>query len=164
MKWITHQAGAIVSALVLGLPPAGVAAAWAGAIAPDVIDQRVSRLAPTRKGRQKIFNRIHRGTSHWLGWWLACLALAAWAPLPWLAQDSLAGLAFGGVSHVTLDMCTTRGVPLLPFSRRRNVSLGLFSTGSLGEWLFLALVLCGGLVYLLVANPGSLLAIQKFFF
>ena len=51
MKWITHQATAVAAALALHLPAAGVAAACVGAVMPDVLDQRMAGLAPTRRGR-----------------------------------------------------------------------------------------------------------------
>ena len=82
MKWITHQATAVAAALALHLPLGGVAAACAGAVLPDVLDQRMAGLAPTRRGQQKIFNAIHRGTTHWFGWWLAvCVAALVLLPL-----------------------------------------------------------------------------------
>ena len=143
MKWITHQATAVAAALALHLPLEGVAAACAGAVLPDVLDQRIAGLAPTRRGRQKVFNAIHRGTTHWFGWWLAvCVAAFALSPssLGALGRDALLGLGFGGLSHVLLDMLTPSGVPLTPFSRQNKLSLKLCSTGSLGEYCFLACV------------------------
>lgn len=143
MKWITHQATAVAAALALHLPWEGVAAACAGAVLPDVLDQRMAGLAPTRRGRQKIFNAIHRGTTHWFGWWLALCAAVLVLPsssLGHLERDALLGLGFGGLSHVVLDMLTPSGVPLLPFSRQNKISLKLCSTGSLGEYCFLACV------------------------
>lgn len=143
MKWITHQATAVAAALALHLPAAGVAAACAGAVLPDMLDQRMAGLAPTRRGRQRIFNAVHRGITHWFGWWLG-LCVAAFvlpaAELGPIGRDVLLGLGFGGLSHVALDMLTPSGVPLTPFSRRNRVSLRLCSTGSLGEYCFLACV------------------------
>ena len=109
MKWITHQATAVAAALALHLPVAGVAAACAGAVLPDVLDQRMAGLAPTKRGRQKLFNAIHRGTTHWFGWWLVLCAAAFALPGPELGpmgRDVLLGLGFGGLSHVALDMLT----------------------------------------------------------
>lgn len=45
-----------------------------------------------------------------------------------------------------LDMLTPSGVPLTPFSRQNKISLKLCSTGSLGEYCFLACVV--GLTWL----------------
>lgn len=143
MKWITHQATAVAAALALHLPWEGVAAACAGAVLPDVLDQRMAGLAPTRRGRQKVFNAVHRGTTHWFGWWLALCVAALCVPphaLGELGGQALLGLGFGGLSHVALDMLTPSGVPLTPFSRRHKVSLRLCSTGSIGEYCFLACV------------------------
>jgi inner membrane protein len=140
VKWITHQATAVAAALVLNLPPAGVLAACAGAVLPDVLDQRIARLAGTGRGRQRAFNRIHRGATHWFGWWVALFLGALVAPLTPAMQTTLTGLGFGGLSHVTLDMLTPHGVPWQPFSRSGRFSLNLCSTGSPGEYCFLACV------------------------
>ena len=136
MKWITHQAVAVGAAFSLGLPAAGVGAAWAGAVLPDVLDQKRAALA---RDRRRAFNRIHRGTTHWFGWWWAVWALGMSGALPEAAAYTAAGLGFGALSHVALDACTTAGVPLVPWSRRGKWSLGLCRTGGLGEYVFLAL-------------------------
>lgn len=145
MKWITHQTGAILAACAMALPLPAIALAWAGAVAPDWIDQKASSMATTARGRQRIFNRIHRGTSHWLGWWLALL-LGAMA-LPGLWQGWLAGFALGGVSHVMMDMLTPQGVPLLPFSRRGKLTVPICSTGKISEYFFLAALLCAAAIF-----------------
>lgn len=144
MKWITHQTGALVLAAGLQLPVEGILAASAGAVLPDVIDMRISTLGPTRKSRQKIFNQIHRGASHWFGWWLALFLAALTLNLSALPVAAAAGVAFGALSHVFLDMLTVQGVPLSPFSRKNRFSLKLCKTGHISEYLFLLLlVLCG---------------------
>jgi inner membrane protein len=148
VKWITHQAAAVAAALALDLPPGGVLAACAGAVLPDVLDQRLSGLALTSRGRQRIFNRVHRGITHWFGWWVVLFAGAAAAPVSPPAQAMLAGLGFGGLSHVLLDMCTPQGVPLRPFSRAGRFSLNLCTTGSLGEYCFLACIAAAAWVFL----------------
>lgn len=140
MKWLTHQTAAIASAVALHLPPAAVLAVWAGAILPDLADQRISSLAPTRGSRQKIFNAIHRGTSHWLGWWLAIFLVGMADKSPDKFGIMLVGLGFGAITHILLDMLTPQGIPLRPFSRKSRFSLKLCSTGSLGEYCFLAVI------------------------
>lgn len=161
MKWITHQTGAVLGALALGLPWPGIAAAGAGAVFPDVIDQKISGLAATRRGRQKIFNKIHRGPSHWFGWWLLLLAvLAVWPPL---ARDAAAGFVFGALSHIALDMLTPQGVPLRPFSRRGRLALPVCSTGKAGEYVFLALLLAAGGLYFRHALEPALAAAMRYF-
>ena len=151
MKWIPHEATAVLAAVALHFPLPGVAAACAGAILPDVLDQSMARLASTKRGRQRIFNAVHRGTTHWLGWWLLGCALAllpAVLPtLPAALRPVLLGLCFGGLSHVLLDMLTPAGVPLTPFSRKHKLSLKLCATGSLGEYLFLTGVLAVGWLF-----------------
>lgn len=132
MKWVTHQLGACAA----GFSPLAIGAAFVGAVIPDVIDQKICRLGMTAKRRQKIFNRVHSGSSHWFGWWLA-LFLPPFAFFPALpGLELVSGFAFGAMSHVALDALTTRGVPLLPIGSKTRVSLKICSTGSLGEILF----------------------------
>lgn len=157
MKWVTHQTGALLGAAVLQMSFPAMAGALAGATLPDVFDQRLSALAPTRRGQRKVFNRIHRGTTHWAGWWLLIfLGLAAF-PEAHMARDVAAGLAFGGLSHVFLDMLTIQGVPLLPFSRRFMLALRLCSTGRWSEFVFLGCMLLAGGLWLW---PGFLEAMK----
>lgn len=152
MKWITHQTGAVVCGLALSLPLAGLAGAAMGAILPDLIDQTRSAAAPAKK-RQQTFNRLHRGSSHWFGWWLALFLLLLALPLPPLARDAGAGLFLGGLVHVGMDLLTPRGVPVLPFWRKARLALPVCSTGSLREYLFLALIVGGGLFW--ISWPGA---------
>ena len=131
MRWVTHQVGALGAAIWLQLPLAGLAAAWVGGILPDVFDQKLAGLFANR---QKAFNRIHRGFTHWPGLWLA-LVFAAVLLVPregeYLLRPVCVGLAVGGLSHV------------VPFSRRNRFSLKLCKTGSFGEYAFLAtMIVC----------------------
>lgn len=139
MTWMTHQILALGAAFCLGLPPLALGAAWAGALLPDVIDQKRAALA---RRRQRAFNRIHRGTSHWFGWWLALWALGMSGVLPGPAAPAAAGLGFGALTHVILDACTPAGVPLAPVTprgrHRARWSLGLCRTGGVGEYVLLA--------------------------
>ncbi len=141
MRWMTHQVGALAAAFWLQLPPAGLAAAWFGGILPDVFDQK---LAGLYEDRQKGFNRVHRGFTHWPGLWLGAL-FAAIVCVPseghLILRPALVGLAVGGLSHVVLDMLTVQGVPLLPFTRKKKFSLKLCKTGGAGEYAFLATML-----------------------
>ena len=124
MKWITHQATAVAAALVLHLPVAGVAAACAGAVLPDVLDQRMAGLAPTRRGRQKLFNAIHRGTTHWFGWWLVLCA----------AAFALPGAEFGHADAL-------RGSPYALFTQQQAFAQAVFY----GQpWRILLFALRGG--------------------
>lgn len=147
MKWVTHQTIAVGAAFMLGMPLMAIGAAWIGGIVPDVLDQKRAALS---RNPQKAFNLIHRGTTHWFGWWLALWALGlALAPSPWFEAQPimniapilaylLTGLGFGAFSHIALDACTTAGVPLTPFSRKHKFSLKLCRTGSAAEYLGLA--------------------------
>lgn len=163
MKWITHQTGAVIGAFALGLPLPGVALASAGAIFPDLIDQRLSRLAPTKKGRQRLFNRIHRGPSHWFGWWLMLLILAFALPGPLLLADIAAGFAFGALSHICLDTLTPAGTPLLPLPGSMRVAMPVCSTGRAGEFIFLVLLICLGLFYFQDSLQPVLNGLSRYF-
>lgn len=147
MKWITHQTGAALGAMVLGLPAHGIAAACAGAVFPDVIDQKLSGMGRTRAARQRLFNKIHRGASHWLGWWLAVFLAPFFVDMPMLARDALSGFGMGAASHVLMDMLTPQGVPLTPFSRKGKLAMPICSTGHMGEYVFLATMLICGAFY-----------------
>ncbi len=148
MKWVTHQSVAVGTVVLLGLPHAMVGGTVLGAIFPDMIDHSISRMTPNP---QKTFNAIHRGLSHWFGWYAVCVlffALSAWYPRSFgglhVNKDLLlfvGGLGIGGLFHVLLDMCTPSGVPLKPYKFKERFSLKLFSTGSPQEYLFLALIL-----------------------
>ncbi len=148
MKWLTHQSAAVAAALALQLPPAGIVAACVGAVLPDVLDQRLAGLAGSKRARQRVFNRIHRGATHWFGWWLVLLLAGMVLPLPPVERAALLGVGFGGISHVILDMLTPQGVPLQPFSRKGRFSLKLCSTGSLGEYCFLAAIVAAAWLFL----------------
>ncbi len=135
MKWVTHQAVAVAAAYTLHMPLEGMAAVWVGSVMPDILDQKISGMF---RNRQKAFNQIHRGTTHWFGIWLIALFAGFLLPLPEMAAGVVAGLGFGGLAHVALDMCTPSGVPLVPWSRRNKFSLNICKTGSVGEYCFLA--------------------------
>lgn len=139
MKWITHQCVGLGCAAALGLPLPALAGVAAGTILPDVLDQGMARVLIFR---QAAFNRIHRGATHWFGWWLGLMlpVLAGGTAASVLPFDALLlhGLGFGGLSHVLLDMATVYGVPVAPWSKKRRIAFKLCATGSLREYLFLA--------------------------
>ena len=134
MKWITHQSVAVMAAFALHQPLAVIAAAWTGSILPDVIDQKRASLSFFR---QRSFNQKHRKGSHWFGWWIILWVFSQMGYLGPVPDLLLSGIAFGALTHVILDMCTTKGVPLFPFGNAR-FSLHLCSTGSWMEYVFLA--------------------------
>lgn len=147
MKWITHQTGAVLGAFALGLPLPGIACSCLGAVFPDVIDQRVSRLASDKRSRQKNFNRIHRGASHWFGWWLLLFIATLTVPVPLFLRDALSGFCLGALSHVGMDLLTPRGVPIMPFTHIGKIALPICSTGKAGEYIFLTLIICAGIFW-----------------
>lgn len=147
MKWISHQTGALVGAAALGLSLPAIGGALFGSILPDVVDQKISSLGGTRKRKQRIFNRIHRGASHWFGWWLLLFAGSLSFELPQLAQELALGFGFGALTHTGLDMLTPAGVPLTPFSRRGKLKLPICATGHIGEYALLFAMICAAICY-----------------
>lgn len=148
MKWITHQTGAVLGALALNVPAAAAVMCVPGAILPDLIDLKLASARGCGRRSRKAFNQVHRGSSHWFGWWLALWLLVLSVPMPALAQDALAGAALGAFSHVLMDMLNPKGVPLLPFGRTGMVSAPICSTGSSGEYVFLACMIIAALIAL----------------
>ena len=136
MTWTTHQALAIMASMALGMPLLATAAAWSGSIMPDIIDQK--RAAFSLFNSQGKYNKVHRKGSHWFGWWLLLWIFAQGGYLGPLPDSLLGGLAFGALTHCLLDMCTTRGVPLLPIGSSR-FSLKICSGGGLVEYAILGL-------------------------
>ena len=108
MKWITHQTAGVGAALALHLPLEGVVAACLGAILPDKLDQAIAKRS---RNPQRTFNQIHRGTTHWFGWWVAILLVACSHLVPPHWQPALLGIGLGGISHVVLDTAAGMGVP-----------------------------------------------------
>ena len=126
MKWITHQTAGVGAALALHLPLEGVVAACLGAILPDKLDQAIAKRS---RNPQRTFNQIHRGTTHWFGWWVAILLVACSHLVPPHWQPALLGIGLGGISHVVLDMLTPSGIPLHPFSRKNKLSFKVCLSG-----------------------------------
>lgn len=170
MRWITHTTVTVAAALQFHPSVTLTAALAAGSILPDVVDRVISG------GNMQIWRRIHRGPSHWIGWYvLLTVAAVTFGPdmndslrtllaefkdiLPrelwrYLGRELqngpfdtiLLGLGLGGISHIALDALNPSGVPLLPWSMRPRFGLGLVSTGTFGEYVFLgiSLLLLGG--------------------
>jgi len=145
MKWITHEAVAVGSAFLLGMPPVALAGVAFGSVLPDVLDQSMAR---TLVFRNLAFNKLHRGVTHWFGWWLAFFFAGLLQQNPAASAWFITGTAFGGLIHVVLDLFTVGGVPLAPWSRKHMISLKLCKTGSLQEYLFLA---AASLLFLIIA-------------
>lgn len=144
MKWISHQICALGLAAGAGASLPLLAGVGLGAVLPDRLDRL---LASFYRNKQRGWGKVHRGPTHWFGWWLA-LAWAGWrldlllAPLParpLAVQSLILGLGLGGLSHILLDMLTPKGVPLLLFNRKSRLSLNLVTTGALSEKIFLLL-------------------------
>ena len=147
---------ALMGAFALGLPLPALVAAWAGAVAPDVLDMRKAAKALFR---MRAFNALHRGTSHWPGWWLLAWMFAQAGMLGPLPDTLLEGFSLGAVSHTLLDMCTVRGIPLLPFGGH-CFSLGICATGSIAEYGILAMT---AVVFWLAFGHSLLLPAMQLF-
>ena len=83
------------------------------------------------------------------------LAVSLLLGIPVLAAENSnhpLGFGFGALTHVFLDMCTSHGVPLLPFGKKR-FSLKICSTGSFGEYAIL--IMCV-LVFWIAKRPELL--------
>lgn len=170
MRWITHTSVTVAAGLLFHPSVPFTAGLAAGSVLPDVVDRVLSG------GNQQIWRRIHRGSSHWLGWYVL-LAAVSFTVGPDMNEgvrglfmqlkgilprevmrelgralqngpmDSiLLGLGLGGIAHIALDALNPSGVPLLPFSMKPRFGLGLVSTGTFGEYVFLgiSLLLLGG--------------------
>lgn len=162
MKWFTHQTVAVAAAIALHMPPAGIAAVFAGAVLPDVIDFKLAGKGPQR---QRNFNKIHRGISHWFGWYVLLLLCAMLLPLAPRETDLALGMAFGALTHIALDMLTPSGVPLIPpvpmvgsAKGSGRISLNLCSTGSIQEYIFLVVTMA---FFWLLAGDRMLQTLQK---
>ena len=132
MKWVTHQAGALALALLFKLNPATTAGMILGAVLPDAVEQAVSFK------NRRLFFAIHRGFFHWFGLYGLGLLLIAALPLNPQTSSLGLGLFLGALSHLALDALNPSGVPLLPLAQKPRLKMPLVSTGSAGEWLFLA--------------------------
>ena len=135
----------------MGLNPAALAGVGLGSVLPDRIDMFVA-------GKDKrLFQRIHRETSHWAGWFFLLLIgaqlfagqLDAWRglarsvglPAGLIVSDLLSGVALGALSHILLDALNPSGVPVSPLGGKPRVALKLLSTGTWQETVFLAVSL-----------------------
>lgn len=163
MRWITHTGVAVAVAGVCGAPAGMLAGIAAGSVLPDVIDRLVAGK------NQQLWRKIHRGTSHWWGWYVLLAVFAATmgnefdelvrsllkeilGGLPrefsrMLQQSGtvVLGLALGALSHVALDALNPSGVPIWPHGGNPRVRSKLVSTGTWREYIFLlvALLLLG---------------------
>ncbi len=162
MKWTSHKIISLASGIVLELPLCAMAGLFLGSIIPDVLDMTYARLS---KNPQKTFKRIHRGISHWYGTYLF-FALTCFYFMPSLntqlkqlnIEQILLQIGFGfnlgALMHIFLDMCTYSGVPIRPFTKKKRISLRLFSTGSIKEYLLLSFVVIGFIFYLWETDEG----------
>ena len=159
MKWCNHSLIAGAVAVAADAPIAGLVGVILGSVFPDRIDATLSI------GSEHIFHRIHRGASH--SPWLYLLPYLGifflHSHLPFQLGIFMIWFLIGALAHVATDMLTPGGVPYLPHSIKKKISLRLFKTGSYAEyffaWAFAALLLGVGLYRLQVTGHHHLLAL-----
>lgn len=155
MRWYTHSTLALAAGAALGLNVAALVGVGIGSVLPDRVDMFVAG-----KDR-RLFQRIHRESSHWAGWFFLLLigaqlfagsldsgfltSRSLGFPAQLLLSDLLSGVALGALSHVILDALNPSGVPLSPLGGKPRLALNLLSTGTWKETVFLAAsLLCLG--------------------
>lgn len=125
------------TAAVLGLPgddPTAAALAAAGALLPDIDHPKSWAGRRLRIVSVPLSMLVgHRGVTHSLAAVFACMLLLNGDGWGWWAVP----LVTGYLSHLLADACTPAGVPLF-WPVRRCYGLGLFRTGSPGEYLAVA--------------------------
>ncbi len=147
MRWYTHTSIPLAAGALYGLPESVLAGLALGCVLPDTIDMLIA-------GRdQKRFQRIHRESSHWAGWFVLLLLIAFAGndfidhhidlaslsmPADLTPSGMLVGLSLGALSHVILDALNPSGVPIGPMGGKPRLALNLISTGTWQETVFLA--------------------------
>lgn len=141
MKWQSHRLIGISAAIFFDGGIIAAALSYVGSTLPDVVEGRSpGEGAWFYKKKMKAWRATHRGTSHWAIWYvLLAMVGSHYHPV-------LAWLGFGALTHLAADSLTPMGIPLYPFSKRTMLSLNLFSTGSVKEYLF-SILLLAAIVY-----------------
>jgi membrane-bound metal-dependent hydrolase YbcI (DUF457 family) len=91
----------------------------------------------------------HRSISHWPPIWVAIIAAALfWLPAP--IDTLIAGVAFGALLHLLIDLGSPMGVPWVFPTRKRSFGDRrpgrrpyVYRTGTLEEWRILAPIVAG---------------------
>lgn len=137
------------TAIVFDAGIVAVALSYLGSTLPDVVEGK-----PPQEGAfffnsgMNRWKKSHRGSSHWLGWYVAlAFAGAAYSPI-------LAWIGIGAITHLVADAMTPMGVPLYPFSKKRMLSVNLFPTGGFREVIF-SVALMSGMAYYITHFPNS---------
>lgn len=119
-----------------------------GAILPD-IDLKWSRMYHGNG----LFTS-HRGITHHAIIGVIGLISVFLAPiflhLPTLYSDILKGFVVGYISHLFADTMTKSGIPY--WKHKNRISVGLFRTRSIGEYVFVAVLLLMTIFYAVMEN------------
>lgn len=139
MKWFSHRLTTGGAAIVLGGGPIGAILAYAGSTLPDVLD---GKPPPESlffgEWRKRQWQKHHRGTTHWVGWYLIGMAALWWYSRShhWPLLLKLNWLFAGAIGHLVGDAMTPGGIPVMPWKNGPRATLNLFKTGSPLEYLF----------------------------
>jgi hypothetical protein len=122
----------------------------AGASLPDQLEGLIS-IDPAGQRHSML---PHRWITHWPPPWLLLAAIALCRfPAPY--SIIVAGLAFGALLHLAIDIGSPSGIPLLAFNRNRSFGDRrpryrpyVYRTGTREEWRILApIVLTAALIF-----------------
>lgn len=124
MKGTSHMIMAVSGMIpMFGLDPLVLSIAAAGATAPDV--------------DLVLGQRFHRRLTHWWPAWTALAVFAWWRQVNDPLWSMVLPFALGGLFHLVGDILTPSGIPLGVNPMHRHRGLGLFSTGTWQEMIFI---------------------------
>jgi len=141
MKRDSHILVGVTTAYLLGLP---ILPAMVGSTLPDM-DYHLNGF----RFKWKLL-RNHRGITHH-----ALLGLILFFLTPLVGNPFLKSFIVGYLSHLVADLLTPKGIPFWKYNNR--VSFSLFKTGSISEYVVVAIYTFTSLVFLILTNPQSLI-------
>ena len=120
MKKVSHQIIGITTAYVLGFP-----------IFPAFISSTLPDLDVYFRNKKGGLLFSHRGITHH-----ALLVLILTLLLLLIQNIVIKSILIGYISHLIADVLTTSGIPY--WTNKHRLSLNLFKTGSIGEYIFIS--------------------------
>jgi membrane-bound metal-dependent hydrolase YbcI (DUF457 family) len=143
MKWPSHQATAMVTAMAIGFDFMETLCVVLGSVFPDSVEMSIA-------GRNKYkWRKIHRKFFHWWVTYAVYIIFIATFFQNILIMQLTAYFAVGAYFHIIGDAFTVMGVPFFKPDDRR-IAIGLFKTGSKEEYKFTTIYV--GTVVLLMAT------------
>jgi len=145
MTYRSHLIIGGIFGLLFNVP---VVASMIGAVLPD-IDLKWSKMY----SGSGLFTS-HRGITHhvivgFIGF-LSMFLIPAMFRMPVLYSDMFKGLVVGYISHLFADTMTKSGIPY--WGHKDRISVGLFRTRSLGEYIFVYALLLLTILYVVIEN------------